>query len=141
MATSNSKSIWSGTIKDGNGKMTFSRHEVPYSFASRFEDGAGASPEELIGAAYAGCFSMYLALLLSHEGLHPVNIEVNAIVTLENDDIGPSITKIALDCNVDCPGLNYSKLHELTAITKAKCPVSRLYAGGTATISLAVSLL
>lgn len=140
MATSNSKAIWSGTIKDGNGKMAFSNNEVHYSFASRFENGAGANPEELVGAAYAGCFSMYLALLLSKEDLRPASIEVKAVVTLENDDIGPSIANIALDCNVDCPGLNDGKLKELAAITKAKCPVSRLFAGGTATVSLTVSL-
>ncbi|HEX5169628.1 MAG TPA: OsmC family peroxiredoxin [Cyclobacteriaceae bacterium] len=140
MATANSKAQWNGTIKQGSGKMVFSKNEVPYTFASRFENADGCSPEDLIGAAHAGCFSMYLALLLSKEGFTPASIATNAVVILDKDDIGPSITKIALDCKVDCRGLSADKLQELAAITKSKCPVSRLYDGGTAKVDVAVSL-
>lgn len=140
MATTNSKAQWNGTIKHGSGKMAFNKTEVPYTFASRFENTGGYSPEHLLGAAHAGCFSMYLALLLSKEGLTPVNITTNAVVTLDNDDIGPSITRIALDCKVECQGLSIASLKELAAIAKAKCPVSRLYEGGTARVDLAASL-
>jgi osmotically inducible protein OsmC len=140
MTTANSKAQWNGTIKYGSGKMVFNKSEVPYTFASRFENAGGCSPEDLLGAAHAGCFSMYLALLLSKEGLTPASITTNAVVTLDKDDIGPSITKIALDCKVDCQGLSADKLQELAAITKSKCPVSRLYDGGTAKVDLAVSL-
>ena len=140
MATVNSKAQWNGTIKSGRGKMVFNKNEVPYTFASRFENADGCSPEDLLGAAHAGCFSMYLALLLSKEGLIPASITTNAVVTLDKDDIGPSITKIALDCKVDCPGLSIDALQELAAITKSNCPVSRLYDGGTAKVDLAVSL-
>lgn len=141
MVKSNARARWSGTIKDGEGIMTSNNYPGSYNFVSRFENGKGTSPEELIGAAHAGCFSMYLSLLLTEENLNPKNVETAAVITLDKDDIGPSIIKIDLDCKVECDGLSNEKLQELAALAKIKCPVSRLYAGGTAVIALIVSLV
>ncbi len=141
MATSNAQAQWKGTIKEGKGIMKFTAYEGPYSFASRFEDGGDTNPEELIGAAHAGCYSMYLSLLLTGEGLNPESIDTKARVSLDKDDTGPFISEIKLDCKVKCDGLDNSKLQELSKITKEKCPVSRLYAGGTAVISADAQLI
>ena len=76
--------------------MRFTGYEGAYTFASRFESGMGTNPEELVGAAHAGCFSMYLSLLLTGEGLNPASIDTTAQVTIANDDSGPHITTITL---------------------------------------------
>lgn len=135
MATSNSQAQWKGKIKDGRGTMKFTGYEGAYTFASRFENGKETNPEELIGAAHAGCYSMYLSLLLTEEGLNPESIDTKATVAIDKDDSGPYISEIKLDCKVKCKGLDKSKLKELASVTREKCPVSRLYAGGTAKIS------
>ena len=134
MATSNAQAQWKGKINDGKGTMKFTGFEGTYTFASRFEGAGGTNPEELVGAAHAGCYSMYLSLLLTEEGLNPESIDTVAKVTIAKDDSGPHITEIKLECKVKCSGLDEGKLKKLAAITKEKCPVSRLYAGGTAKI-------
>lgn len=139
MSTSNAQ--WKGTIENGRGIMKFTGYEGAYTFASRFGGGEGTNPEQLVGAAHAGCYSMYLSLLLTEEGLKPESIDTNAKVTLASDDSGPHITEIILDCKVKCKGLDESKLNKLAAIAKEKCPVSRLYAGGTAKISAGAQLI
>lgn len=141
MLTSNAHAQWRGKIKEGRGTMKFTGYEGAYTFASRFDGGGGTNPEELIGAAHAGCFSMYLSLLLTEEGLNPESIDTSAQVTIDKDESGPHITKIFLNCKVKCEGLDESKLKELAAITKEKCPVSRLYAGGTAEIEIKTALI
>lgn len=141
MSTSNAKANWKGKIKEGRGTMSFTGYEGAYTFASRFEGGEGATPEELVGAAHAGCYSMYLSLMLTEAGLNPESIDTTAKVTIGKDDSGPHITTIALDCKVKCDGLDENKLKELAATTKEKCPVSRLYAGGTATITAQAQLI
>ena len=141
MATSNAHARWKGTLKEGEGKMSFTGYEGSYSFSSRFEKGEGTNPEELIGAAHAGCFSMYLSLLLTQEGLNPEDIQTWATVKMGEDDTGPHIQEINLQCKVKCKGLSDEKLQELAQTTKEKCPVSRLYAGGTATIESKVELI
>jgi len=140
MSTRNAKALWNGTLKEGKGEMKFSNYTGPFTFASRFEDGEGTNPEELVGAAIAGCYSMFLAALISGEDLTPQSVETNATVTLGKDDIGPNITNINLVCNVDCEGLTQEKFDELTLAAKEKCPISRLYAGGTAKIELDAKL-
>ena len=141
MSTSKAHAQWKGTIKEGKGTMKFTGFEGTYTFASRFENSAGTNPEELVGAAHAGCFSMYLSLLLTEEGLNPESIDTKATVTIDKDDSGPHITEIKLDCKVKCQGLDDAKLQKLAATTKEKCPVSRLYAGGTAKISATAQLI
>lgn len=129
MAIRQAKAKWTGTLKEGKGIMSFSNYNGPYTFVSRFETGEGTNPEELIGAAQAGCYSMFLSALISGEKLVPESVETTAKVHLGSDDIGPLITTIELDCQVKCPGLSKEKFEELSKISKEKCPVSRLYKG------------
>lgn len=117
---------WNGTLKEGAGTMNFSDYNGPFTFASRFEEGKGTNPEELIGAAHAGCYSMFLSALISGENLVPDSVSTTATVHLTTDDIGPVISVIELNCEVKCPGLTQEKFTELAAAAKAKCPVSRL---------------
>lgn len=141
MTSRNAKALWKGTLKEGNGEMSFSNYDGPFTFASRFENGDGTNPEELIGAAHAGCYSMFLAALISGEELSPESVQTNALVTLGKDESGPCITNIKLVCNVICEGLSQEKFDELALAAKAGCPVSRLYAGGTAQIELDATLV
>lgn len=141
MSTSKAHAQWKGKINDGKGTMKFTGFEGEYTFATRFEGAGGTNPEELVGAAHAGCFSMYLSLLLTEEKLTPESIDTSAKVTITKDDSGPHISKIELDCKVKCEGLNEDKLIELANISKEKCPISRLYAGGSAEITLKTQLV
>lgn len=141
MKTSNAHAQWKGKINNGKGTMKFTGYEGNYSFASRFESGTDTNPEELVGAAHAGCYSMYFSLLLTEEGLTPESIDTTAKVTISSDDSGPHISQIALECKVKCDGLSADKMQELAKIAKEKCPVSRLYAGGTAKITLDAQLI
>ena len=141
MKESQAKASWNGTLKAGKGKMSFTGYEGPYTFASRFENGEETNPEELVGAAQAGCYSMFLSALISGEGLNPESIETTATVSLGGDDTGPKIEKIKLDCKVKCEGLAKEKFDELAQASKEKCPISRLYAGGTAVVELEAELL
>jgi len=140
MTIRNAKALWKGTLKEGKGEMKFSNYSGPFTFASRFENGKGTNPEELVGAAQAGCYSMFLSALISGEGFTPQSIETTAAVTLGRDDTGPNITDITLVCNVSCEGLSKEKFDELAIAAKEKCPISRLYAGGTANIVLDAKL-
>jgi osmotically inducible protein OsmC len=128
MSVRTAKAKWTGTLKEGAGTMNFSNYQGPFTFASRFEEGKGTNPEELIGAAHAGCYSMFLSALISGEKLTPESVSTTATVHLTSDDTGPVISKIELKCEVKCPGLTQEKFKELAAAAKAKCPVSRLVA-------------
>ena len=140
MSVRKADAIWQGTLKEGKGVMKFDSCEVPYTFSSRFEEAEGSNPEELIGSAIAGCFSMFLAALISGEGLTPGNVETTVEVTLEKDDIGPLITLIKLENSTNCEGLSQEKFDELVMTAKQNCPISRLYQGGTADIQLNATL-
>jgi lipoyl-dependent peroxiredoxin len=135
------KSVWHGNLKEGNGMMNITGYSGPFTFASRFENGKGTNPEELVGAAQAGCYSMFLSALISGENLTPESIETEASVTLGQLDGGPAITNIKLDSVVKCKGLSQEKFTELSQAAKEKCPISRLYAGGSATIELNAKLV
>jgi osmotically inducible protein OsmC len=128
MTTRQATAKWNGTLKEGNGTMKYGAFEGPYTFASRFEEGKGTNPEELVGAAHAGCFSMFLAALISNEKLTPNRVETRASVHLGDDD-GPKITSIDLVCTAEVPGLEQAKFAALSQTAKEKCPISRLYAG------------
>jgi len=140
MAIRKAKSIWEGTLKEGKGSMNFGGYSGPFTFVSRFEEGKGTNPEELVGAAHSGCYSMFLAALISGEGLTPESVETEAVVTLGKDEAGPCITNITLNNVVKCAGLSQEKFSELAQAAKEKCPISRLYAGSTATIELNAKL-
>jgi len=125
MTISKAKASWNGTLKEGKGsvKGTSGFFEAPFTFASRFEGAAGGTtPEELIGAAHAGCFSMFLAAQLSNAGHPPKAIDTTASVTL---DAGPLITKIELDLVANVPGVDPKLFAEKVEFTKANCPVSK----------------
>lgn len=128
MAISHSEATWLGTLKEGTGTMKVASgfFEGPYTFASRFEgDPKGTNPEELIGAAHAGCFSMFLSALLSNDGYKPTRIHTNATVHLGT---GPTITKIELVTDAEVPGLDETALQDFAQRAKANCPVSKALA-------------
>jgi len=131
MATRTSSATWEGNLKEGKGTMKVGRgaYEGPFSFASRFENGAGTNPEELIGAAEAGCFSMAFSANLSKAGHQPKSVHTIAKVNLEMIGGGPKITSIDLDCEGDVPGIDNAKFKELAEQTKKTCPVSVALAG------------
>ena len=127
MATRNGRAIWQGDLQTGTGAVTVGNGVFSgnYSFKSRFEDGDGTNPEELIGAAHAGCFSMFLSALLTDAGFPPTRIETTAAVHLE---AGPTIRKIELNCEAEVPRLDQIRFARLTAQAKAECPVSKALA-------------
>ena len=128
MAISHSEATWNGTLKEGSGTMKVASgyFEGPYTYATRFEgDAKGTNPEELIGAAHAGCYSMFLSALLTNNGFKPNRIYTTATVHM---GAGPAITKIELVCEADVPGLDEAKFQELAAQAKAGCPVSKALA-------------
>ena len=121
--------IWKGGIKDGAGTISTETgvlNEAPYGFKSRFENGKGTNPEELIGAAHAGCFSMALSLILGEAGMTAEKIETHAAVTLEKVGDGFSITASHLDVTAKIPGADAAKFQEAANKAKAGCPVSKV---------------
>lgn len=128
MAARQATARWNGTLREGNGVMRYGGYEGPYTYASRFEEGEGTNPEELVGAALAGCYSMFLAALISKENFTPTRIETTATVHLGTDD-GPKITRIDLSCEGVVPGLKKERFAELAQTAKTKCPISRLCTG------------
>lgn len=127
MAVRKSEAVWEGTLKEGSGRMKLGSgyFEGPYTFASRFEEGEGTNPEELVGAAHAGCFSMFLSSLLSKNGYVPTRIHTTATVYLGE---GPTINKIELNTEAQVPGVDQATFEDLAAEAKAKCPVSKALA-------------
>ena len=120
---------WQGGIKDGRGAISTKSGALsayPYGFASRFEGKPGTNPEELIGAAHAGCFTMALSLILGEAGLTAEKMETTADVTLDKVADGYAITKVHLTLKAKIPGADKAKLDELAAKAKGGCPVSKL---------------
>jgi osmotically inducible protein OsmC len=122
---------WQGTVPDGGGRLGVGSgaYEGPFTLKARMEDGPATNPEELIGAAHAGCFTMSLADLLEREGHPAANLETNATVILEQTESGFSITRIELETVGDAPGVDEEAFAELAERAKATCPVSRALAG------------
>jgi lipoyl-dependent peroxiredoxin len=121
--------VWKGSIKDGGGTISTETgvlKEAPYGFKSRFEGGKGTNPEELIGAAHAGCFSMALSLMLTEAGLIPQQIETHCDITLEKLPDGFAITASHLNVVANVSGATEAKFIELANKAKAGCPVSKL---------------
>jgi lipoyl-dependent peroxiredoxin len=133
MGTHYAKARWEGTLKDGNGKFNFTGYDGPFNFKSRFEDGKETSPEELVGAANAGCFSMFLSALITKKDITPTSVETKATVELGQDD-GPKITSILLECEAVVPGISEEDFQALAKEAKAKCPISRLFTGTEITL-------
>ena len=123
-----SSAEWKGSLKEGAGTMKLgsSAYEGPYTYASRFESGPGTNPEELIGAAHAGCFSMFLSALLTKAGFTPTQIHTTATVHLGE---GPTITLIELSTEAQVPGIGEKEFKEHAESAKRDCPVSKALAG------------
>lgn len=120
--------VWSGGLKDGKGSVSTDSgvlEDTQYSFSTRFEDGKGTNPEELIAAAHAGCFSMALSGQLGKAGHTAERIATTASVSLEKSDAGFSITAVHLDVRAKVPGADKSAFDKAAAEAKAGCPVSR----------------
>jgi osmotically inducible protein OsmC len=121
---------WQGDLKGGKGTFTAGDSiSGEYSFKSRFEDGPGANPEQLIGAAHASCFSMALSNMLSEAGSPPESVKTDAVVTLRNVDGAPTITKIELTTVGRVPGMDADAFRRHAEAAKEGCPVSRALAG------------
>src|SRR5580658_7158431 len=124
-----SSAHWTGGLKDGKGTVSTQSgvlKETPYSFSTRFENGIGTNPEELIAAAHAGCFSMALSAQLGNAGMTAESIDTNATLTLDKTDAGFSITAVHLDVKVKIPGADQAKFDEAAQNAKKGCPVSRV---------------
>ena len=122
--------VWQGGLKDGKGAISTESGALkdhPYGFAARFEGRPGTNPEELLGAAHAGCFTMALSLILGEAGLTAERMETSAKVTLEQVDGGYAITAVALTLKARIPGADQAKFEELANKAKAGCPVSKLF--------------
>jgi lipoyl-dependent peroxiredoxin len=124
---------WQGDLRSGKGQVSLGSGawSGPYSFRSRFESGDGTNPEELIGAAHAGCFSMALAAGLSAAGHAPDRIRTQATVEIEKQDSGFAITRIRLETEAKVPGIDEAGFLEQAQTAKANCPVSKALAGTT----------
>ncbi len=122
--------VWSGGLKDGRGAISTQSGALdgqPYGFAMRFEGVPGTNPEELIGAAHAGCFTMALSNILGQAGLTADRMETTAVVTLEQGEGGFSIPAIKLTLKAKIPGTDDATFQKLAADAKANCPVSKLF--------------
>jgi lipoyl-dependent peroxiredoxin len=125
----NGSAVWSGGIKDGKGAISTESgalKDYPYGFASRFEGMPGTNPEELIGAAHAGCFTMALSLILGEAKLTAERMDTSAKVTLEQVEGGYAITAVHLTLKAKIPGADQATFETLAAKAKAGCPVSKL---------------
>jgi osmotically inducible protein OsmC len=125
----NASAVWNGGIKDGKGTISTDSGvlaNAQYSFSTRFEDGIGTNPEELIAAAHAGCFSMALSGQLGQAGLTAESIRTTASVYLEKTDSGFAITKVHLDVTAKVPGADNAAFETAANNAKAGCPVSKL---------------
>jgi osmotically inducible protein OsmC len=132
MAIRRANAVWEGTLKAGSGSLSVQSklfEEAAYSFPSRFEEGEGTNPEELIGAAFAGCFSQAFALELEEAGYPPTSIQTSAAVTLEKAGDGFKISKAELVTKVKVQAVDEGKFRELAEKAKDNCPVSKALGG------------
>lgn len=121
----NATAVWRGTLKDGKGHLSTQSgvlDQTPYTFKMRFEDEKGTNPEELIGAAHSGCFTMQLSAYLTEKGYNPAELETKAVVTLESG----TVTSSHLTLNAKVPGIGRELFNELVTKAKENCPISKL---------------
>src|ERR1700751_4516851 len=131
MITRKSSAVWNGTLKAGGGSLRLGSgaFEGQYSFTSRFENGTGTNPEELIGAAEAACYSMALSANLEKAGFQPKRISTNARVNLDKGDSGFRVVSIELDTEAEVGGIDDEKFQKQAELTKKTCPISQALAG------------
>lgn len=122
--------VWHGDLKEGDGTVALGSGAFtgPYTFASRFEDGTGTNPDELVGAAHAACFSMALAAALGKAGTPATEVRTEAQVHFGRDDAGPAVTKIVLVCRATVPGVDEAAFAELAREAKDGCAISKALA-------------
>jgi len=136
MPTRSADATWTGNLADGSGTMQLESgaYEGAYSFRSRFEDGDGSNPEELIAAAHAGCYSMALSNVLDEAGYDPESVDTTADVTLQMVQEEPTITDIHLTTKASVPDIDGDTFQEYAAAAKDGCPVSKALAGTEITV-------
>jgi osmotically inducible protein OsmC len=135
MSTSQATARWEGSLKDGRGVMKPANGgEVPFTLGTRFAGEKGSNPEEMIGAALAGCFSMALTASLGKAGLSPKSVQTSAAVQLDKDGDAFKISSIALTTTADVPGLEKAKFDAIAEETKKNCPVSKALAATPITL-------
>jgi osmotically inducible protein OsmC len=137
MAIRKAQAEWKGNLREGQGTMRLDNgaYEGKYSYSSRFEDGTGTNPEEMIGAAEAGCFSMALSADLSKAGFKPNRIQTQAEVTLEQVNNQPTISQIHLMTEANVPGIDNNQFQQIAEGAKKGCPVSRALTGVNITLT------
>ena len=137
MPTRNAEATWEGDLKSGKGSMKLAggAYEGAYSFASRFEQGKGTNPEELIAAAHAGCFSMALSHGLAQAGFTPKRVHTVAKVHLEKTAEGFGIPRIDLETDAEVPGISEDVFKQQAETAKKNCPVSKLFKGAEITLN------
>lgn len=121
----NATAVWHGTLKEGKGHLSTQSgvlQQTPYTYKMRFEDEKGTNPEELVGAAHSGCFSMQLSAYLAEKGYKPVELETKAEVTLESG----TVTSSLLTLKAKVPGISHDQFNELVTKAKENCPISKL---------------
>ena len=128
MPVRSADAVWEGDVPSGKGTMRFGggAFEGQYSFSSRFEDGAGTNPEELIAAAHAGCFSMFISGVLAKAGFTPTKVETTAKVKLDKVNDAWTVTNSDLVCEAQVPGIDENAFQEAADTAKKNCPISRL---------------
>ncbi|PSQ29443.1 peroxiredoxin [Halobacteriales archaeon SW_10_68_16] len=139
MPTSSAHATWEGALKDGQGSVALGSgaYEGPYSFASRFGDGDDTNPEELIGAAEAGCYAMAFANMLDEEGYSPESVHAEAVVTLDAEAL--EITTVDLTVEATVPDIDEDAFQELADQAKEGCPVSKVLAGADITLDASLA--
>lgn len=141
MPTRKAHARWEGGLKEGRGQVDVGSGAIKgaYSFASRFEEGPGTNPEELLGAAHAGCFAMALSLVLDQAGFKPEYVDATAHVTVLPQDGGFRITKSHLVCEAKVPGIDQAAFVRHAEAAKASCPVSQALTGTEITLEARLS--
>jgi osmotically inducible protein OsmC len=136
MPTRQAHARWEGSLKAGEGTIDFGNglFKSPYSFASRFQDRAGTNPEELLGAAHAGCFAMALSLVLGEAGFTPEYVDATAHVTVRPQNGGFTISQSHIVCEARVPGIDRTIFMQRAEAAKAGCPVSQALAGTEITL-------
>jgi len=137
MAVRKAEAVWEGSLKEGKGKMKLGSgaFEGAFTWSSRFENGQGTNPEELLGAAHAGCFSMSMSSNLGRAGFTPTHIHTSTQVTIEQVEGRNTITKIHIDTEASVPGITNEKFMEIAEMVKQICPVSRALASVPMTLT------
>lgn len=137
MPVRTANAVWEGNLREGRGQMKFGggAWEGQYSFTSRFEEGPGTNPEELIAAAHSGCFSMAFSGDLGRAGFTPTRIQTTARVHVDKVETGFKITRIHLDTVAEVPGISEEQFMKIAEVAKKGCPVSQLVTGAEITLS------